>query len=123
MRFLRAIAAIAVGWAAALVVGAAVGLSLTSGTLGAASLSTPRCTNAALSVLPNLTASTVASVTVGTLPAACATATLQVAVDNGTTSSTGSAAVPAGGGNVTVTLAVPVALTTTFRTDLVLVGP
>ncbi len=123
MRFLKGAAAIIAGWAAALLVGAAAGLTLTAATLGAASLSIPRCTNAALSVLPNLSTSTVASVTVGTLPAACATATLQVAVDNGTTSSTGSATAPAGGGSVTVTLAVPVALTTSVRTDLVLVGP
>ena len=104
-------------------VGAAASLSLTSGTLGAATTATPRCTAAGLSVLQNLSAGTVISVTVGTLPAACGGATLQVTVNNGATNASGSAAVPGGGGSVTVTLGSAPAVTASEQTDLVLVGP
>jgi len=105
------------------VVGAAASASFATDTLGAATTATPRCTSAGLSVLQNLSAATVASVTVGTLPAACGGATLQVTVNNGVTNSSGSAAVPTGGGSVTVTLGIPPAVTASEQTDLVLVGP
>ena len=64
-----------------------------------------------------------ASVTVGALPPTCGGATLQVTVNNGATTGSGSAAVPAGGGTVTVTLGVAPAVTAGEQTDLVLVGP
>jgi len=74
-------------------------------------------------VLQNLTAGNVVSVTVSSLPAACGGATLQVTVNNGLTNSSGSAAIAAGGGATTVTLTVPVAVTASEQTDLVVVGP
>ena len=89
----------------------------------AATTATPRCTTAALTVLQNLTAGNVASITVGAIPAACGGATLQVTVNDGVTNSGGSAVVPGGGGSVTVTIAVPTAVTASEETDLVLVGP
>jgi hypothetical protein len=104
-------------------VGAAASLALTSTTLGAATATTPRCTNAGLSVVQNLSVSTVISVTVGGLPAACGGATLQVTVNNGTVNAAGSAAVPAGGGTVTVTLGSAPAVAAAEQTDLVLIGP
>ena len=103
--------------------GAAASLAFTSSTLGAASTATPRCTAAGLSVLQNLSGTTVISVTVSGLPAGCGTATLQVTVNNGAANASGSAAVPAGGGSVTVTLGSAPAVSTTEQTDLVLVGP
>jgi hypothetical protein len=103
--------------------GAAASLAVTSSTLGAASTSTPRCTAAGLSVVQNLSGTTVISVTVSGLPAACGTATLQVAVNNGVANATGSAAVPAGGGSVTVVLGSAPAVSTTEQIDLVLIGP
>ena len=105
------------------VIGAAASLNLTSGTLGANRLATPRCTTANLSVLHNLSGSNVASVTVSGLPAACGGGTLQAAVNNGTASSTGSAAVPAAGGSVTVILAATVPVSEAAQTDIVVVGP
>ena len=102
------------GW----LVAVAASLALVAGSLGAATVATPRCTNAALSVTPTLAAGSVASVSVGGLPASCGGATLQVGVTNGTTNGTGSAAVPAGGGSVTVTLGTAVPLTATVETDL-----
>jgi hypothetical protein len=104
-------------------IGAAASLNLTSGTLGANRLATPRCTAANLGVLQNLSGSNVASVTVSGLPAACGGGTLQAAVNNGTTSSTGSAAVPAAGGSVTVTLPATVPVGEAAETDIVVVGP
>lgn len=123
MSTLRRIAAVILVTAAGAVIGNAASLSFASGSLGAATTATPRCTTAGLTVFQNLTAGTVTSVTVGVLPAACGGATLQVTVNNGVTNSSGSAAVPGGGGSVTVTLAVPPAVTAAEQTDLVLVGP
>jgi len=123
MNMVRRLVAVILVTATGVVVGAAASLSLASGSLGAATAATPRCTTAGLSVLQNLTASTVSSVTVGVLPVACGGATLQVTVNNGVANSSGSAAVPGGGGSVTVTIAIPPAVTAAEQTDLVLVGP
>ncbi len=113
----------AVVGAALVVTGAAASLGLTSDSLGAASVSMPRCTTAGLGVTQNLSGSNVISVTVSNLPSSCGNATLPVAVNNGTASSSGSAAVPAAGGSVTVTLAAAVAVSTAETTDLVVLGP
>ena len=109
--------------AAGAVIGMAASVTFTTDKIGASTVTVPRCTAASLTVLQNLTATTVTSVTVGAIPSACGGATLQVTVNNGTTNSSGSAAVPAGGGSVTVTLAVAQAVSATEETDLVLVGP
>lgn len=103
----------------------AFGASLALGTasLGGASTTAARCTAAGLSVLQNLSGTNVVSVTVGNLPSTCGGATLQAAVSNGSTSSTGSATVPSGGGSVVVTLGAAVALAAADETDLVLTGP
>jgi hypothetical protein len=105
--------------------GAGLASSLPSATqsIGENSVATPRCTNAGILVVPNLSGASVASVTVSSLPAACGSATIQAAVNNGTTSSSGSATVPAAGGSVTVTLAAAVAAATGEELDIVLIGP
>jgi hypothetical protein len=123
MNILRRVVAVILVTATGSVVGAAASLSLASGSLGAATTATPRCTTAGLSVLQNLTAGTISSVTVGVLPAACGGATLQITVNNGAANSSGSAVVPGGGGSVTVTIAAPPAVTAAEQTDLILVGP
>jgi hypothetical protein len=104
-------------------VGLAASLSVNPATIGGTSVAVGRCTATGLSVLPNLTGTAIVSVTVSPLPAACGNATLKVTVNNGLVNSSGSATVPAGGGSVTVPLAVATAVTTTVQTDLVLVGP
>jgi len=91
--------------------------------MGMAAIGTPRCTAAGLGVIQNLSAATVISVTVSSLPTGCGNATLQVTVNNLLTSSGGSATVPSGGGSVTVTLATAVAITAAEQIDLVLTGP
>ena len=111
---------VSVCWA---VMAAAVSLAVSPKSMGARTVSTPRCTSAGLSVLQNLSAGTVISVTVSGLPAACGGATLQLTVNNGVANSSGSATVPGAGGSVIVTLGTPVAVTFAEQTDLVLVGP
>jgi hypothetical protein len=101
----------------------AASLSATSNTVGAGTASTPRCTATGLGVVPNFSGANVASVTVSGIPAGCGNATLQAAVNNGSANSTGSTTVPAGGGSVTVTLAVAVALTAGTEMDVMVVGP
>jgi hypothetical protein len=123
MPILRGFAALAAVVAGGLVVGLAASVVLSSTSLGAARATTPRCTNAGLSVLQNLSSGTVVSVTVGGLPAACAGATLQVTVNNGTTNASGSVTVPAGGGSATATLGAAPALKVADEVDLVLTGP
>lgn len=103
--------------------GAAASLAFSGGSLGFAGVSTPRCTSAALSVTPVLTASTISSVTVAGLPAACGGAALSVTADNGVSSSSGSTTVPGGGGAVSVSLTGTASLIASVRIDLVLVGP
>jgi hypothetical protein len=98
-----------------------VGVSVRS--LGAAGVSTPRCTSSAVNILPNLSGSNFISVTVSGLPSSCGGATVQVAINNGTTSSTGAGTVPSGGGSVTVALAATVNATTVAETDILLSGP
>jgi hypothetical protein len=120
--FTRPIAVLLLG-GAGLVVGAASSLAFSSDSLGAATVTVPRCTTAGLVVTHNLSAGTVASVTVAGLPSGCGSATLQVTVNNGTTNGSGSGTVPSGGGSVTVTLGTAPAVTTALQTDLVVVGP
>jgi hypothetical protein len=123
MPSIRSVAVAALLIALAATTAFAASLSLGGGSLGMASTSTPRCTTAGLGLIQNLSGSNVISVTVSNLPAACGSATLQVTLNNLTTSSGGSATVPAGGGSVTVTLAAAVAMATTEEIDLVLTGP
>lgn len=105
------------------VIGFAASLTLGTAGVGAAQAALPRCTSAAVTVVPTLTTTTVTSVTVGSLPAGCGGATVQVSVHNGLTSGSGSATVPGGGGSVAVTITPAVALTAVTQTDLVLSGP
>lgn len=101
----------------------AASLAHTSDGIGAATVATPRCETADWGVVPVFTAATVSGVTVSGIASTCGGGTLQAAVNNGITSSTGSIAVPAGGGSATVTLAVAVALTANVQLDAVIVGP
>ncbi len=119
----RTVVGVLLATATGAAIGVAASLSFASGTLGAARTTTPRCTTAGLTVFQNLSAGTVISVTVGAIPAACGAATLQVTVNNGVTNASGSAAVPGGGGSVTITLGSAPAVTASLETDLVLAGP
>ena len=101
----------------------AASLAFDGRSLGMDTRSTPRCTSAGLGVIQNVSGTTVTSVTVNGLPSGCGSATIQVTVNNQVTSSGGSATVPSGGGSVTVTLAVAVAITAVAEVDLVVTGP
>lgn len=123
MQMRRDILAAALVVVACCCVGLAASLTLATTSLATTSVATPRCTNAALLVTPNLSGANVVSVTVSSLPAACGNATIQAAVNNGVASSSGSATVPAGGGSVTVTLTTAVAETVGQEIDVVVAGP
>jgi hypothetical protein len=101
----------------------AASLAVAPATLGARSVATPRCTAAGLSVLQVLSAGAVVSVTVGNLTAACGLASLQVTVNNGAVSGSGTATVPAAGGSMTINLSSAPAVTVSEETDLVITGP
>ena len=118
------IALVFVAIAAVLAQGAfAASLAFDGRSLGVDREPTPRCTNAGLGVIQNVSGTTVTSITVNGLPSACGSATIQVTVNNQVTSSGGSATVPSGGGSVTVTLAVAVAITAIAEVDLIVTGP
>ena len=119
----RVAALLAVAAISCAAVAFAASLAFDGRSLGMDTRATPRCTSAGLAVIQNVSGTTVISVTVSGLPSACGNASLQVAVNNQVTSSTGSATVPSGGGSVTVTLGVAVAITAVEQVDLVLSGP
>jgi hypothetical protein len=101
----------------------AASLTFATASLGAATAATPRCTTGGLSVIQNLSGTTVVSVTVANLPAACGGAVLQATVNNGTTVGSGSSTVAAGGGSLTITLGLAPTVTVSELIDLVLIGP
>jgi hypothetical protein len=109
--------------AASASLGAAASLALSTASIGASSLTVPRCTSAGIGVIENLSGSNVVSVTISNLPGSCGAATAQVTVSNGSANSSGTGTVPGGGGSLTVALGVSVAATTNHRVDLVLTGP
>ncbi len=108
---------------AGVVIGAAASVNLSAAHLGAASRATPRCTSSGLTLTQNLSGASVTSVTVAGIPVACGSATLYASLNNGSTRSSGSAVVAAGGGSVTVTLTAAVPASTADEADIVLTGP
>jgi hypothetical protein len=104
-------------------IGNAASLSTGSKSLGAQGAAVPKCDTDGFTLVQNLTASNVVNVTVGGIAAACATATMSLTVNNGLTNSSGSATVPAGGGSLTITLALPVLVTDAEQIDVSVVGP
>ena len=104
-------------------IGYTASASFSGAGIGMGTLSLPRCTTAGLTVVPTLSGVNVINVVVGSLPAGCGSATIQVTVVAGAASGSGSATVPAGGGSVTVTLGSAVAAAASERIDLVVLGP
>jgi hypothetical protein len=126
----RPIQSIAAGVAAMLLlaaisasVGVAASVAMTTGSIGAARVAPARCVSAPLTLVPTLVGTTWTAVVVSGIPASCAGGTLQLTVNTGATSSSASAVVPAGGGTMTMTLAVAQTVDADMQTDLVVVGP
>jgi hypothetical protein len=111
------------GLAAAAVSGAADSLSLASQQVGAANVAVPKCSTAGMTAFENVTGSSIVSVTVSQIDAACAGGTLSLTVNNGTATGGGSAAVPGGGGSMTVALGTAFPFTNNASVDLVVAGP
>jgi hypothetical protein len=76
-----------------------------------------------VTVIQNLSGANVISVTVGGIASGCATGTLSATVDNGTSSSSGTGTVPAGGGSMTVTLSAAVPAKDGEEIDVAITGP
>jgi hypothetical protein len=104
-------------------VGHASSLSTGAQSLGAGSSAVAMCDANGVTVLQVLTANNVSSVTISGIAAACGGGTLSVTVNNGTTNSTGTAAVPGGGGSMTVALASAVAMKDSDEIDVSITGP
>lgn len=103
--------------------GSATGLSSGTKTLATNNSSVSRCDTDGVTIGHNLSGSNVVSVTVTGIASGCATGTLSVDVDNGTSNSSGSATVPTGGGSMTVSLAASVALKDAMEEDVTIAGP
>jgi hypothetical protein len=106
-----------------LTVGSAASLTAGSKSLGAQGVAVPRCDTDGFTLVQNLSSSNVVSVTVSGIAAACATGTMSVTLNNGTSNSSGTVTVPSGGGSVTVTLATPVAAKDSEEIDVSVTGP
>jgi hypothetical protein len=101
----------------------AASLSLGSDSLGGGKSNVATC-GSNVSVTQVLNGSNqLSGVVVGSIPAACGGATLAVTVNNGTTNSSGTAAIPGGGGSVTVTLGSALTFKDAYETDVTITGP
>jgi hypothetical protein len=103
--------------------GFASSLPSSSNTLGAGGAGVAKCQSSAITVTQTLSGSNVASVTVAGLSSTCGNGALTAAVDNLTSSSSGSATIPSGGGSVTVTIATAVPAKDVERIDVSIAGP
>jgi hypothetical protein len=103
--------------------GLAASQSETSRELGANAAVIGRCDSDGITLVQNLSGSSVTSVTVGSIAAACGSASISVTVNNGTTTRTGTGTVPSGGGSVTVTLASSIAAADDEQIDVSIMGP
>ena len=117
---MAALGAATVALVLSVVVGHATSLSTGSGSLGAGKATVSRCDSDGFTVVPTVvgTATTVSGVAVSGIASGCAGQTLSAAVNNGTTSSTGSAVVPVGGGSVSITFAAAVTGTQGMQFDV-----
>ena len=109
--------------AAAAIYGTAASLSFNSQQAGAGNSAVPKCSTAGMTTFENVSGSNIVSVAVSNVDSACAGGTLSLTVSNGTTTGSGSAAVPGGGGSMTVTLGSVVPFVDNAAVDLVVVGP
>ena len=103
--------------------GLAANLGVTARTAGAGTASVARCDTDGISPIPTISGTNVVSVTVSGIASACGGGQASLRLSNGTTASTASATVPAGGGSVVMTLAASVALSQTIKIDFGIRGP
>jgi hypothetical protein len=105
------------------IVGHATIIGTASTTVGAGRASVARCDTDGITVTQVLTGNNVTVVAVAGIASACGTGSLSATVNNGTTSSTGVATVPAGGGSMTVILASAVGMKDSDEIDVAITGP
>jgi hypothetical protein len=105
------------------IIGHATSIGTASTTVGAGRAGVTRCDSDGITVTQVLTGNNVTVVAVAGIASACGTGSLKATVNNGTTSSTGVATVPAGGGSMTVTLASAVSMKDSDEIDVAIAGP
>jgi hypothetical protein len=104
-------------------VGHASSLSAGAQSLAAGKSAVAMCDTNGVTVVQVLTGNNVSSVTISGIAAACGGGSLSVTVNNGTANSTGTAAVPGGGGSMTVALASTVLMKDSDEIDVSITGP
>ena len=105
------------------IIGHATTIGTATATVGAGRAGVARCDTDGITVTPVLTGSNVTVVAVAGIASACGTGSLSATINNGTTSSTGVATVPVGGGSMTVTLASAVGMKDSDEIDVAITGP
>jgi hypothetical protein len=105
------------------IVGHATTIGTASTTVGAGRANVARCDTDGVTVTQVLTGNNVTVVAVAGIASACGTGSLSATINNGTTSSTGVATVPAGGGSMPVTLASAVGMKDSDEIDVAITGP
>jgi hypothetical protein len=106
-----------------LLVGHAASLGAGSQSLGGNSAAVGRCDTDGVGIVQNLSGANVVSVTVSQIASACGNASISVTLNNGTTNSSGSGTVPAGGGSLTVSLGSAIAAKDGEEIDVSINGP
>jgi hypothetical protein len=98
--------------------GYAASLARTSNTLGSTNAAVTRCDTDGIVTTPTSSAGNVTGASVSGIAPACASLSLKLTVNNGTTFSSGTTTVPAGGGSANVTLAASVAVKDTMQINV-----
>jgi hypothetical protein len=103
--------------------GYAASVSTGTNSLGGGKSSVPTCgSNVTVAQVLN-GSNQISQVIVGSIPSACGGGTAAVTVNTGPANSSGTQAVPAGGGSVTVTLGTPLTFKDAYETDVTVTGP
>jgi hypothetical protein len=99
-------------------------VSSSASNLAAARVAVSRCSTGGMQVIEVVSnTATITAVTVNGIDPACAGGVLNLTVNSGAATTSGSATVPSGGGSLTITLSTPPALAAGAEVDLVVVGP
>jgi len=104
------------------VTGHATSLSTGTKSLGSKSATLPDCDTDGMTIVQTTSATTVGTITVGSIAAACATGVMSVTVNNGVTSATAATqVVPSGGGSLSFSFAL--SATDAEQVDVAIKGP
>ena len=118
LMWVAALGLVAASWAVA--PGLAASLSGASGTLGGGNAAVTKCDADGVRSVFTPVGGNVTAITVSGVASACGGLTLNVVVNNGSTTTTGTGLVPIGGGSVVVLPIPPIAMTNAMQTDFLI---